>query len=104
LTKNITLYQRSSHTIFHELGHYVTVSILEIAGHIVYDYSKNEVLAELFCYLLMKKFDENIQYNFAYSNCWSERIKDTFKISEFERDFKAITTCVEKFETNLLPR
>ena len=51
----------------------------------------------------MKRFDENIDYNFAYSNCWAEHIKDTFEISEFEKDFKAITTYLEKFETNLLP-
>ena len=95
LTKDIILYEKSSHTIFHELGHFVTVSVLEIAGHLRQDYAKNEVLAELFCYLLMKKFNENIKYNFAYSNCWAERIKDTFELSEFERNFKAITTYLE---------
>ena len=80
----------------------MTVTILKIAGHLIFDYSKNEVLAELFCYLLMKKSDENINYNFAYSNCWAERIKDTFEISEFEKDFKAITTYLERFENELI--
>lgn len=50
----------------------------------------------------MKKSDENINYNFAYSNCWAERIKDTFEISEFEKDFKAITTYLERFENELI--
>ncbi len=102
LTKDIILYEKSSHTVFHEIGHYVTVSILKIAGNIRQDYAKNEVLAELFCYLLIKKFDENINYNFAYSNCWAKGIKDTFEVNEFEKDFKAITTYLEEFEINLL--
>ena len=49
----------------------------------------------------MKKFDETINYNFAYSNCWAGRIKDTFEINEFEKDFKAITTYLEKFHNFL---
>ncbi len=100
LTKDIILYEKSSHTVFHEIGHYVTVSILKIAGHLTKDYAKNEILAEIFCYLLMRKFDENIKYNFAYSNCWAERIKDTFEISEFEKDYKVIISYLEKFEIN----
>ncbi len=98
LTKNIILLERSSHTVFHELRHFVTTSILEIGGDIRREYAKNEVLAELFCYLLIEKFDEKIHYNFAYSNCWAECIKETFEISEFERDFKAITTYLDEFE------
>ena len=97
LTKDIILYEKSSHTVFHELGHFVTTTILKIAGHLTQEYAKNEVLAELFSYLLMKKFDENIKYNFAYSNCWAEHIKDNFEISEFEQDFKTIITYLEKF-------
>ncbi len=46
----------------------------------------------------MKKFDENIKYNFAYSNCWAERIKESFDVKEFERDFKVIITYLEKFK------
>ncbi len=34
LTHQITLYEQSSHTIFHELGHFITVSLLKIAGDI----------------------------------------------------------------------
>jgi len=91
LTHQITIYERSSHTILHELGHYITISLLKIAGDIRKDYAKNEVLAELTSYLLTKSFDENIAYNFAYSNCWSSRITDAFELDEFERVFKRIT-------------
>ncbi len=101
LTKVIILYEKSSHTVFHELGHFVSIEVLRIAGDIRQDYGKNEVLAELFCYLLMKNFDENIKYNFAYSNCWAKRIKDTFEINEFEKDFKVITNYLENFKINL---
>ncbi len=91
LTHQITLYEKSSHTVFHELGHFITIFKLRIAGDIRKDYAKNEVLAEITAYLLMKSFDENINYNFAYSNVWSNRITDTFEIDEFEKSFKAIT-------------
>lgn len=96
LTHQITIYERSSHTIFHELGHHITISLLKIAGDIRKDYAKNEVLAELTAYLLMKSFDEKVQYNFAYSNCWSNRITDAFKLEEFERAFKSITHYFQK--------
>jgi len=91
LSLQITLYEQSSHTIFHELGHHITISKLKIAGDISKDYAKNEVLAEITAYLLMKSFDENTNYNFAYSNIWSSRITDTFEIAEFELCFKTIS-------------
>jgi len=91
LTHQITIYEKSSHTVFHELGHFITISQLKIAGDISKDYAKNEVLAEITAYLLMKSFDENINYNFAYSNIWSSRITDAFEIEEFEKSFKTIT-------------
>lgn len=97
LTKDIILYEKSSHSLFHELGHHVSVSILKIAGHLTQAYAKNEILAELFSYLLIKKFDENIKYNFAYSNCWAEKIKDIFEVKEFEKDLKMISSYLYKF-------
>lgn len=45
LSHKIILYQKSSHTLFHELGHYITVSVLKLAGHIRKDEAKNEILA-----------------------------------------------------------
>ena len=94
--KKIILYEKSSHTIFHELGHHITVSVLEITEHNSKNYAKNEVLAELFSYLLMKSFDENINFNFAYSNCWANRITNTFEIDEFEHIFKQIYEFLNK--------
>jgi len=93
--KEIILYERSSPTIFHELGHHITKAILKITGDLEKDYAKNEVLAELTAYLLMRRFDENVEYNFAYSNVWSNRIRDNFEVSEFEKDFKAINNYLE---------
>jgi len=97
-TKQITLYECSSHTIYHELGHHITVSILILAGDLHEDYPKNEVLAELCCYLLMKTVDENVNYNFAYSNVWASRITDVFEIEEFEHAFKTITDYLTRFQ------
>ena len=47
----------------------------------------------------MTLFDENTNYNFAYSNCWSNRITDTFEIEEFEKDFKTLAQYLKRFET-----
>ncbi len=46
----------------------------------------------------MIRFDENIDYNFKYSRVWSSRIKDSFKLDEFEQYFKKLT----KYITNLV--
>ncbi len=97
-TRQITLHQKSSNSLFHEIGHYITIHLLKIAGDIREKYAKNEILAEVSAYLLMKTFDENINYNFAYNNCWSTKITDTFEIEEFEKDFTCIMHYLEKFQ------
>ncbi len=95
LSKEIVIHERSSHTVFHELGHHITKSVLSLD---IEEYAKNEVLAELTAYIIMTRFDENIDYNFKYSNVWSNRITDSFEIEEFEQYFKRIN----KYLTNLL--
>ena len=100
LSHDITLNQRSSHTLFHEIGHHITISILKIAGDIKDDYAKNEILAELNAYLLLTNFDENLNYNFAYSNIWANRITDIFELDEFMNSFKAISKYLETFFKN----
>ena len=97
ISKEIILYEQSSHTIFHELGHHITKAILKITGDLENNYAKNEILAELTAYLLMKRFDEQVKYNFAYSNIWSNRIKENFEVTEFEKDFKVIAKYLDKF-------
>lgn len=93
-TKEIILYERSSHTIFHELGHHIIKSSLALD---IRSYPKNEVLAELSAYLMMIRFDEHINYNFKYSNIWSERITDSFELEEFEQYFKKLTVFLNNF-------
>ena len=97
LTKEIFLYEKSSHTVFHEIGHHLTLSVLKFE---IAEYAKKEVLAELSAYLLMSRFDENIDYNFKYSNVWSNRIRDTFEIQEFEHYFKVLTKFLDNFTIN----
>ena len=97
LSHKITLYEESSHTLFYEISHHYTISILRIGGHITKDYAKNEILAELGSFLLLKEFDENIDYNFAYSNIWANRITDIFELDEFINSFKAISKFLETF-------
>lgn len=45
----------------------------------------------------MRTFGKNVNYNFAYSNCWANKITETFEIEEFEKDFKFITEFLDRF-------
>jgi hypothetical protein len=45
---------------------------------------------------MMIRFDENIDYNFKYSNVWSNRIIDAFELEEFEQYFKVLTVYINK--------
>ncbi len=93
-TKEIFIYEKSSHTVFHELGHHIVKASLALD---INSYAKNEVLAELSAYMIMIRFDECIDYNFKYSNIWSNRITDTFDIEEFEQYYKKLTAFLSKF-------
>ena len=57
---------------------------LKVVGDIKQEYAKNEILAEISCYLFMKRFDPNVEYNFNYRNVWSNRMADDFEFGEFE--------------------
>ncbi len=72
------------------------MSILKIAGKSKKDYAKDEVLAEISAYLLLTNFDENVDYNFAYSNVWASRITDMFELDEFISSFQTISNYLEK--------
>ena len=96
LSHNIILYEKSSNTLFHEIGHNISISLLGIAGHISKNYAKNEVLAELTSYLLLKRFDEAISYNFAYSNVWANKITELFELDEFIKCYQAISKHIEE--------
>jgi len=95
-TKEIFIYEKSSQAVFHELGHHITISLLGVAGDIIKEYAKNEVMAEITCYLLFQKFDDHVEYNFAYSNVWANRITDVFELEEFEHIFNSISRFIEK--------
>jgi len=96
LTKEIFIYEKSSQAVFHEIGHHITICYLGLAGDIIKEYAKNEIMAEITCYLLFQKFDDHVEYNFAYSNVWANRITDVFEIEEFEHIFNSISQFIEK--------
>ena len=91
--KSYNIIEQSSHTVFHEIGHHITIKTLQIAKHPKKDYAFNEVLAEMTSYFLMKSFDESIDYNFSYSNIWSGRIEENFEVD----DFITLTTKILEF-------
>ncbi|KKM69199.1 hypothetical protein LCGC14_1453230 [marine sediment metagenome] len=74
------------------------MSILKIAGKSKKDYAKDEVLAEISAYLLLTNFDENVDYDFAYSNVWASRITDMFELDEFISSFQPISNYLEKLK------
>ncbi|MBY8985255.1 MAG: hypothetical protein KGD65_09325 [Candidatus Lokiarchaeota archaeon] len=47
-------------------------------------------------YLLLKRFDETIDYNFAYSNVWTSKITDLLEVDDFIFSFKSIAQYIEK--------
>ena len=60
----------------------------------------HEFQAELFSYILTKKFDEDAEYNFNYSNIWANRILDCFELKEFEHSYKTLVNLIEKLNIN----
>ncbi|MFX0139848.1 MAG: hypothetical protein ACFFDN_39775 [Candidatus Hodarchaeota archaeon] len=60
----------------------------------------HEFQAELFSYILTKKFDEDAEYNFNYSNIWANRILDCFELKEFEHSYKTLVNFIEKLNIN----
>ena len=100
-TKTIVIDDKTSHEAFHGLGYYIITSELDIAGSEEDQADRNEMLAELTCYLLMKKFEEEqlykINYNFVYSYCWALKILDTFKFGEFEKIYTIIRDYIKSF-------
>ncbi len=84
--------------MFHELGNHIALSELKIGEINDLGSNKNEILAEITCYLLMKKFeiaDEyKINYDFGYSNCWALDILEEFKFREFEKIYFTISDYV----------
>ncbi|MFX1257651.1 MAG: hypothetical protein ACFFAN_07325 [Promethearchaeota archaeon] len=95
----ITIHQKNSHIVFHELGKHISLSELKLSEDLKENSTKNEILAEITCYLLMKKFEKvdeyKINYDFGYSNCWALDILDEFKFREFEGIYSKISDYVK---------
>ena len=96
--KTITLHDLTSHTLFKQLGAHIS-SELKIVESTDVNSLKHEILSELTCYLLMKKFEEapeyKINYNFGYSNCWALNILNEFKFGDFEKLYGTISDYVK---------
>jgi len=95
----LNVHEKTSHTVFHELGKYISIMKLQVSEDVEPDSVKEEILAEITCYLLMKKFEKaeeyKINYNFGYSNCWALNILDEFKFREFEDIYSKISYFVK---------
>ncbi len=91
---HITLFTKSSATLFHELGHHITKEILDFE----YERAKAEIQSELTAYILTKIFDPNAKYNMNYSNCWSSRLPKEYELKDFAKDFKDIVTFINSLD------
>ena len=98
--KKITVGQKKSHDLFHQLGYHIIYSELEMTSPEEELDAKNEILAEMTCYILMKKFEESqaykINYDFAYSNIWAMNILKEFGFREFESAYEKIVDYVKQ--------
>ena len=98
-TNILNIHEKSSHTVFHELGKYISITKLQVSEDVEEGSVKEEILAEITCYLLMKKFEKaeefKINYNFGYSNCWALNILNEFKFREFEDIYSNISYFVK---------
>ncbi|MGV9141353.1 MAG: hypothetical protein ACOC1X_00280 [Promethearchaeota archaeon] len=89
----IVLYEKSTSTLFHELGHHITDKILRLN----YERAKSEILSEINTFIITKKFNPLLKFNYNYSNCWSNLLPKEYTPAEFEKDYNLI----EKFVTSL---
>jgi hypothetical protein len=55
-----------------------------------------EILSEISSYLFTKKFDSNRYFNFAYSNCWTDKLPEKYSVKEFEKGFQEIVNFIFK--------
>ena len=98
-SKILNIHDDTSHTLFHELGKHIAFSELKLGDNVEEGSLKEEILAEITCYLLMKRFeivDEyKINYNFGYSNYWALDILKEFKFREFEKIYLTISDYVK---------
>lgn len=91
---SIAITYNTSHELFHGLGYHIIqqLEMHEEEGEKMRD--RNEMLAELACYLLMKTYETDpkfkINYDFGYSSCWALEILDVFKFGEFEKAYNTL--------------
>jgi hypothetical protein len=88
--------EKSSHGLFNQLGYSIIESKeLKTTGKDAK--TKNDILAEVAAYLLMKRFEGEykINYNFGYSNVWALKILDVFQFREFEKSYNSLVKYVK---------
>ncbi len=97
--KTIIVHKKTSHDVFHQLGTHISAK----KGLLTSDKDgelKNEIVSEIGCYLLMKKFEEGqkykINYDFGYSNIWATEILDSFKFTEFEKVYNELVEYIKE--------
>lgn len=94
--------EKSSHALFHLLGYHIIESEVELKSIENRTEKKDEVLAELVAYLLMRRHEEKggykIKYDFGYSNVWALNILEAFQFREFERAYNALVKYVKNLD------
>ncbi len=98
-TNTIRLKEETSHGLFHQVGYKIIQSELEVSITDEDAEIKNEMLAEVTAYLLMKRFEEDstykVNYDFGYSNVWAKNILNEYKFREFEKLYNSIIKYVK---------
>ena len=86
LNKEITINnEKNPYTLLHEFSHFLTNDIKDIKDITIKgNYAKNEIIAELTSFLILKKFFNQNEFNFNYSNIWTSNLNE-FNINEFNK-------------------
>lgn len=87
ITKEININgDKNAYTLLHEYAHFLTHDTIKEINDLTKkgNYAKNEIIAELTSFLILKKFYNQNDFNFNYSQVWTSNLNE-FDINEFNK-------------------
>lgn len=91
--QKIIIRNNNLNTLLHEFGHFLSYNDK-------LSYEKNEILAEVGSYLLIRKLGYSGEFNKNYANSWANSIKE-WKLGEFEKAVVVISDKIDNLNLGL---